>query len=60
MFGYGLYWLNKFGLLGDNNDPIIKEPTTENIKLYYEGLEDKLRVATVNIIMLNIMIIMKI
>lgn len=38
--------LNKFGLLGDNNDPIIKEPTTENIKLYYEGLEDKLRVAT--------------
>ena len=38
--------LNKFGLLGDNNDPIIKEPTTENIKLYYERLEDKLRVAT--------------
>lgn len=38
--------LNKFGLLGKNDDPIIKEPTTENIKLYYEGLEDKLRVAT--------------
>lgn len=38
--------LNKFGLLGDNDDPIIKEPTTENVKLYYEGLEDKLRVAT--------------
>lgn len=38
--------LNKFGLLGKNDDPIIKEPTTENVKLYYEGLEDKLRVAT--------------
>ena len=37
---------NKFGLLGKNDNPIIKEPTTENNTLFYEGLEDKLRVAT--------------
>lgn len=37
---------NKFGLLGENDDPLIKEPNTENNKLYYEGLEDKLRVGT--------------
>ncbi len=38
--------LNRFGLLGENDNPLIKEPTTEDNTVYYTGLEDKLRVAT--------------